>query len=163
MPPMFRPFLALLLFLSLLLPLRAEEPPELSAFAEAYWAAIQTGDAEKIYALYDPAVFTSISAPEADFLKTYWMKGYAANALNSGDFHEIRTKKLLGNDTPFPDWRWASKPEYQIEIETFRRVADGSEGLTMIADLVISKEGRFYIIRPVPPEAILKKAMQPKP
>ena len=58
--------------------------------------------------------------------------------------------------------RWAAKPEYQIEIQTFRNVPNGKEGLTMLLDMVIQKDGRFFIIRAVPPEAVLKKQMQKK-
>jgi hypothetical protein len=95
-------------------------------------------------------------------MKQYWMEGYADTARQQGDSYEI-TSKTLGTDAaPFPGWRWAAKPEYQIEIQTFRNVPNGKEGLTMLLDMVIQKDGRFFIIRAVPPEAVLKKQMQKK-
>jgi hypothetical protein len=142
--------------------LRAGDVPGLTEFAEEYWAAVRSQDPEKIYALYEPKIFSDLSPPEAEFIKQYWMEGYADTAKQQGDSYELRSKTLDTDAAPFPNWRWAAKPEYQIEIQTFRNVPNGKEGLTMLLDMVIQRDGRFFIIRAVPPEAVLQKQIQKK-
>ena len=152
--------IALMLFSSLAV--RAGDIPGLTEFAEQYWSAVRSQDPEKIYALYEPKIFSDLSPTEAEFMKQYWMEGYADTARQQGDSYEITSKTLGGDASPFPDWRWAAKPEYQIEIQTFRNVPNGKEGLTMLLDMVIQRNGRFFIIRAVPPEAVLQKQLQKK-
>jgi hypothetical protein len=152
--------IAFILFSSLAV--RAGDIPGLTEFAEEYWAAVRSQDPEKIYALYEPKIFSDLSPAEANFMKQYWMEGYADTSRQQGDSYELTSKTLDSDATPFPGWRWAAKPEYQIEIQTFRNVLNGKEGLTMLLDMVIQKDGRFFIIRAVPPEAVLKKQMQKK-
>jgi hypothetical protein len=142
--------------------LRAGDVPGLTEFAEQYWSAVRSQDPEKIYALYEPKIFSDLSPDESESMKKYWMEGYADIASQQGDSYELRSKTLDSDAAPFPTWRWAAKPEYQIEIQTFRNVPNGKEGLTMLLDMVIQKDGRFFIIRAVPPEAVLKKQMQKK-
>ena len=95
-------------------------------------------------------------------MKQYWMEGYADTARQQGDSYEITSKTLDTDAAAFPGWRWAAKPEYQIEIQTFRNVPNGKEGLTMLLDMVIQRDGRFFIIRAVPPEVVLQKQLQQK-
>ncbi|HWL52359.1 MAG TPA: hypothetical protein VNQ90_07985 [Chthoniobacteraceae bacterium] len=152
--------IALLLLTSLVA--RSEDAPGLSAFAEEYWSAICSGDPQKIYALYDPEVFSNLSPAEADFIKESWMKGYGKTAEKQGDSYQITSKKLPESAHPFPEWRWAAKPEYQIEIQTFRNIPNGRTHLTMLAEMVAAKGNRFYIIRPVPPQEVLQKQLRKK-
>jgi hypothetical protein len=142
--------------------LRAGDVPGLTEFAEEYWAAVRSQDPEKIYALYEPKIFSDLSPAEAEFIKQYWFEGYADTANQQGDSYELRSKTLDTDAAPFPNWRWAAKPEYQIEIQTFRNVPNGKEGLTMLLDMVTRRDGRFFIIRAVPPEAVLQKQIQKK-
>jgi hypothetical protein len=125
--------IALMLFSSLAV--RAGDIPGLTGFAEQYWSAVRSQDPEKIYALYEPKIFSDLSPPEAEFMKQYWMEGYADTAKQQGDSYELTSKTLDSDATPFPGWRWAAKPEYQIEIQTFRNVPNGKEGLTMLLDI----------------------------
>lgn len=142
--------------------LRAGDVPGLTEFAEEYWAAVRSQDPEQIYALYEPKIFSDLSPDEAEFMKQYWMEGYADTARQQGDSYQVTLNTLGADADPFPGWRWAAKPEYQIEIQTFRNVPNGKEGLTMLLDMVIQKDGRFFIIRAVPPEAVLQKQLQKK-
>jgi hypothetical protein len=142
--------------------LRAGDVPGLTEFAEEYWAAVRSQDPEKIYALYEPKIFSDLSPDESESMKKYWMEGYADIARQQGDSYETTSKTLDSDAAPFPTWRWAAKPEYQIEIQTFRNIPNGKEGLAMLSDMVIQKDGRFFIIRAVPPEAVLQKQIQKK-
>ena len=142
--------------------LRAGDVPGLTEFAEEYWSAVRSQHQEKIYSLYEPKIFSELSPAEAESMKQYWMEGYADTARQQGDSYEITSKTLDTDAAPFPGWRWAAKPEYQIEIQTFRNIPNGKEGLTMLLDMVIQRDGRFFIIRAVPPEAVLQKQIQKK-
>lgn len=139
---------------------RAGDVPGLTEFAEEYWSAVRSQDPEKIYALYEPKIFSNLSPAEADFMKQYWMEGYVETASKQGDSYEIASKTLGGDTSVFPDWRWAAKPQYQVEIQTFTKLPNGKEGLTMLADMVVQRDGRFFIIRAVPPQAVLQKQLQ---
>lgn len=152
--------IALLLLSSLVA--RSEEMPGLSLFAEEYWSAVRSQDPQKIFAMYDSKVFSDLSPAEVDFIKEYWMKGYSETAKKQGDSYAITSKRLSSDASPFPTWRWAAKPQFQIEIQTFRNVSNGKEGLTVLADVVIQREDRFFIIRPVPPAAVLQEQLQKK-
>ena len=41
--------------------LRAGDVPGLTEFAEEYWSAVRSQDPEKIYALYEPKIFSETS------------------------------------------------------------------------------------------------------
>jgi hypothetical protein len=141
---------------------RAEDISGLNAFAEEYWSAIRTQDPQKIFAFYDSKVFSELSPAEADFLKEYWIKSYLNAAKQQGDSYQITAKALPAEANLLPTWRWAAKPQYQIEIQTFKNVENGKENLTMLGDVVVQKEGRFFIIRPVPPEDVLQNQLMKK-
>ncbi len=126
---------------------RSEEISGLSAFAEEYWAAVRSQDPQKIYAFYDPQVFSALSPAETDLMKKYWMQSYSEILKKQGDSYQITFKALPDEANPLPTWQWAARPQYQIEIQTFRHVPNGKEGLTGLTDMVIQKEDRFFIIR----------------
>ena len=138
---------------------RSEDIPGLNAFAEEYWAAIRTQDPQKIFALYDPKVFADLSLAEGDFIKEYWIKSYLDAAKQQGDSYQITAKAFPADANPLPTWRWAARPQYQVEIHTFKNVENGKEGLTMMGDVVVQKEGRFFIVRPVPPADVLQNQL----
>ncbi len=140
--------------------LYAEEIPGIGEFSEQYWSAIRSKDPQKIFALFDSRVFEQLTPEESEFLKKTWMRGYVNNAEQQGDSYKIATKSFPREGDPLPEWRWAAKPEYQIEIQTFKKVENGTEGLTLILDLAIQRDGRFYIIRPVPPVEKLERQMK---
>lgn len=154
------PYLTLVFLLLASLVARSEEVPGLSAFAEAYWRAIRSEDPQKIFALYDPKVFSDLLPEEADFIKERWMKSYLEAARKQGDSYAIASKALPDDALPFAEWRWAAKPQYQIEIQTFRKVSNGREGLSGVAEMVIAKGDRFFIVRPVPPQEVLQKQLE---
>lgn len=151
-----------IIVLLLLSPLiaRSSDTAELNQFVEAYWSAIRSRDPEEIFAFYDPRVFSQLSPAEAAFVKEYWTKVYLRSADQQGDSHEIRVKPLEAGGNLLPDWRWTTKPEYQVEIHTFRAVENGKEGVTMIADTAAKIDGKYHIVRPVPPPDVLKKQME---
>ena len=142
-------FILTLIFVSF--PALAEETPGLNAFAEQYWSAIKSRDVEKIFALYDPAVLGQLTPEESEFMKKYWMESYSRTADKEGDSYEITSKTLPADSNPLPEWRWSSKPQYQITIQTLKNVPQGKEGLTTLFDMAIERNGRFYIVRGVPP------------
>ena len=136
-----------------------QENLALEAFAESYWQAIASGNEEDIYSLYDPEVFEMLTPAQVAFMKDSWRRGYEKASTKQGDSYEITTKTLDSASKPLPEWRWASVPEFQIEIQTFKNIAHGKEGFYGITDVVVSRDGNFYITRPIPQEDELNKAM----
>jgi len=44
--------------------------------------------------------------------------------------------------------------------QAFRNIPSGKVGLTGLSDMVVQKEDRFFIIRPVSPETVLKTQLE---
>ena len=140
--------------------INGQENSALEAFAESYWQAIASGNEENIYSRYDPELFEMLTPAQVTFMKESWRRGYENASAKQGDSYEITTKTLDSASKPFPEWRWASVPEFQIKIQTFKNVTHGRDGYYGITDLVVSREGKFYITRPIPQEDELNKAMK---
>lgn len=150
-----RPLILLLIALAPLSAL-AEETTDLRVFADKYWAAIQSGDADRIFACYDPGVLGHLTPEERDFMKAAWMHSYKSITAKRGNAYEINVFPLPAETEIGPELRWSSEPEYQVEIHLFERDGDQRTGLGSIVDMAVRRGERFYIVRPVMPEKKLK-------
>jgi hypothetical protein len=161
--PIMRTAIILLTFV-FLQTLHADDFSAVKAVAEQYWDAIRSKDSEKIYALFDPAIFDGLTPEEIAAVKEVWRPNYEMMTTKEGDSYEVDARKWDSDESPFAGkgWHWPIKPQYQFQIQTFKNVENGRESHYVISDLAIEKEGKILIIRPVPSPETAKKLLEKK-
>jgi hypothetical protein len=108
----------------------ADTPPNIQDFANEYWAAVKSKNTEKIFSYMDPRCLQQLTPDEQKFVKADWIKTLNQAADNQGDSQEITAQSFPATaPLPFPTWRWSAKPEYVIQVQTFKKVPSGKEGL----------------------------------
>jgi hypothetical protein len=142
----------------------ADDLAAVKAIAEQYWAAIRSKDPERIYALFDPAIFNELSPSEVAALKEKWNRNYLIMCTKEGDSYEVDAQQWNSEESPLAEkgWHWPGKPQYQFQIQTFKNVAIGRERNYGITELAVEKEGKILIIRPVPTPDTAKKLLEKK-
>ncbi len=140
----------------------ADDLSKVEAIADQYWAAIRSKEPQKIYALFDPAIFDGLTPEEIDAVKAQWAPNYEMMTTKEGDSFEILARKWDSDEEPFAGkgWHWPIKPQYQFQIQTFRNVPNGRESLHVIYDLAVINDGKVLIIRPVPTPETAKKLLK---
>jgi len=147
--------------LQLFLPCFGEEFPLVEEFAKGYVSAIKTKDEKVIFEKLYPGTFEKIPPEQVAFIKRSWMKQISEAADKLTEPMRVKVDRLDLESKILPDCRWAIRPEYQIDIEPYKKTNFGEEttGFGMV-DLVVFKDGRFYIVLPIPPESTIVAAMK---
>ena len=158
-PMIFRTML-IMTALQLVLPCHSEDLSSVKMFAKGFVSAIKTKDEKVIFTELYPDTFTGIPTEQVAFVKKHWMEQFCKDADWLTEPMWINIKRLEGSNKILPQWRWCIQPEYQIEIQPYKETNGGQEttgfGLTETA---VFKDGRYYIVRPIPPEQTIAAAM----
>ena len=159
-------FLILAVALQFILPCHGEDLPLVETYAKRLVSAIKTKDEKVILAEIYPDTFTGIPPEQVAFIKKHWLMQFTKDADRLTEPMWIRVTRVERNHQPLAGWRWAIQPEYQIEIQPYKEANGGQEttGFQLVEDAVF-KDGKFYIVRPIPPDkdlaAAMKKETQP--